>query len=266
MTSTTTADLATMTPAEIDEILAALMARQDKAARTMAYAEKALASKRTLSYEIPALTAKLTEARDEHRAAVAEAAPLLAEFDNRGGWSRFFIVTNNNGHVHSSTNCSTCFPTTQFGWLYTLSGASEAAMVAEYGEVACTVCFPSAPTMSGFGDGTSSFARLIGAEKAARDAEKAAKAAAKDAKAITAPDGSALRVGYDTIRTIIAAERKLSDMVQSFGWYGPTHPENFEAGAWTLIEALLARGVAQDRVEAIIERAAKKVRKEGGEF
>ncbi len=61
------------------------------------------------------------------------------------GWSRFFLVTNVGGHIHRDMSCSTCFPTTQYAWLYELSGLTEAEAVAEYGEILCSVCFPSAP-------------------------------------------------------------------------------------------------------------------------
>jgi hypothetical protein len=61
------------------------------------------------------------------------------------GWSRFFLVTSSPGHVHSSMHCSTCYPTTTFGWLPELSGQTEAEAVEELGPTLCTVCFPSAP-------------------------------------------------------------------------------------------------------------------------
>lgn len=61
------------------------------------------------------------------------------------GWSRFFVVTSSAGHVHSSTSCSTCRPTTMYGWLPELSGKDEATAVAELGPTLCTVCFPTAP-------------------------------------------------------------------------------------------------------------------------
>lgn len=86
---------------------------------------------------------------DEHRAAVEDAQSKISvfedEFARRGGWSRFFLVQASNGHIHSSMNCSTCYPTTQFGWLPEVSGQTEAEAVANYGAILCTVCFPSAP-------------------------------------------------------------------------------------------------------------------------
>jgi hypothetical protein len=62
------------------------------------------------------------------------------------GWSRFFLVTSSPGHVHSSMHCSSCRPTTTYGWLPELSGKDEATAVGELGPTLCSVCFTSAPT------------------------------------------------------------------------------------------------------------------------
>ena len=86
---------------------------------------------------------------DELRAADAVAGDAMgeldAEFRARGGWSRFFLVTSSDGHIHSSTSCHTCRPTTEFGWLPELSGQAEPDAVAEHGAILCTACYPSAP-------------------------------------------------------------------------------------------------------------------------
>lgn len=77
--------------------------------------------------------------------------PLDAEFERRGGWSRFFEVQNNGGHIHSSMNCKTCNRggvATSFGWHPELSGMSEEEALATFDKRAyrlCTVCFPNAP-------------------------------------------------------------------------------------------------------------------------
>jgi hypothetical protein len=60
-------------------------------------------------------------------------------------WSRFFLVTSSNGHIHSSMHCSTCTWTTTFGWHPQLSGLTESDAVNELGPILCSVCFPSAP-------------------------------------------------------------------------------------------------------------------------
>ena len=83
------------------------------------------------------LVAKLAANREQ-------AKPLEARFD-RDQWSRFFLVTNQGGHIHSSMRCSTCYPTTTFNWLPELSGLTEKDAVEAYGPHLCSVCFPSAP-------------------------------------------------------------------------------------------------------------------------
>ena len=66
-------------------------------------------------------------------------------FRIRGGWNRAFLVAGAGGHVHSSTDCSTCRPTTQYAWMTNSSGADEDTIVSDAGYRACTVCYPSAP-------------------------------------------------------------------------------------------------------------------------
>jgi hypothetical protein len=90
------------------------------------------------------------------------------------GWSRFFLVANTNGHIHRSMNCSTCNrwtvngpSATQFRWLPTLSGLTEADAVEAHGGILCTVCFPSAPT-----EWTEGENKQVAAEKAARKLER----------------------------------------------------------------------------------------------
>lgn len=201
---------------------------------------------------------EITELQAGLVAIESEITPLQAEFARRGGWNRYFLVTNAGGHVHRGMDCSTCFSTTEYAWLPELSGCDEAVMIEEFGEKACTVCFPGAPANPSFhGPG-----RRDAAAKAERDAERAAKQAEKDAKAITDVDGSPLRSGYGIIRTKVAARNELSQAVQSYGWYGPTHPSNFLAEAKKLVAALDAAGV---ETRPVIERAIKKSAKEGAE-
>lgn len=77
---------------------------------------------------------------------VARLSGVISRLDDEyTGWSRFFLVQSKAGHVHRSMSCSTCRPTTRFGWLPHLSGRTEADAVNELGAMLCTVCFPSAP-------------------------------------------------------------------------------------------------------------------------
>jgi hypothetical protein len=43
-------------------------------------------------------------------------------------------------------HCSTCRPTTTYGWLPSLSGKTESEAVADLGPTLCSVCYPTAPT------------------------------------------------------------------------------------------------------------------------
>lgn len=85
---------------------------------------------------------------DEQRRVLAEARveaePLEQEFEEKR-WSRFFLVQNTGGHIHSSMHCKTTFPTTRWGWLPDLSGLTEEDAVKAQGPRLCSVCYPSAP-------------------------------------------------------------------------------------------------------------------------
>lgn len=259
-------NLAAATPQQIDAELASLWATESKYRTNMVQAMRgctpsirtgfgyAPADSRQVEMQviIAGYRAKVAQAR-------ADAAPYEAEFARRGGWNRYFLVTNSNGHVHRGMGCTTCYATTEYSWLVDLADCDEDAMVVEYGEAACTVCFPNAPTNPAF----HAPGRRDREAAEARQAEKDAKAAATAAKAITAPGGGPLRVGHDVLRTKVAAQRKLSDTVQSFGWYGPTHPHNFAGAADQLVEALEAAGIDP---QPIIARATKKAKAEGAEF
>lgn len=61
------------------------------------------------------------------------------------GWSRYMLVTSSAGHVHRNMECTTCYPTTTYALVPSLSGATDDEAVAELGETLCTVCFPDAP-------------------------------------------------------------------------------------------------------------------------
>ena len=70
------------------------------------------------------------------------------QFSRRGGWSRFWLVTSSQGHIHSSGSCSTCHkgrkPTT-FALVCDLSDSTEVEAVDLFGAALCSVCFPDAP-------------------------------------------------------------------------------------------------------------------------
>lgn len=106
---------------------------------------------------------------------------------NQDPWTRAFLVVNNNGHVHSSLDCSTCFPTTRYQWLVQYSNDDENTIVEDAGQDACTVCYPSAPA-----EVLNRPSRIVTADKIAkaqakaeRDAKKAERIAKEKANAPT---------------------------------------------------------------------------------
>ena len=134
-------------------------------------------------------------------------------------------------------------------------------MVATMGETACTICFPTAPTMTGFGDGSSYVAKLSAAEQYDKDAAKAAKAAAKAAKAID----DAYEIGERSprkIRTLRAAQNELGQALEYVGMgYGTFIGARDEI--LVLAEAIAAKlGTSRDDVfSAAIPKANAKLRK-----
>jgi hypothetical protein len=103
-------------------------------------------------------------------------------------WTRAFLVINNNGHVHSSLDCSTCFPTTRYQWLIQYSNDDEKTIVEDAGQDACTICYPSAPAET-----LNRPSRIVTADKIAkaqakaeREAKKAERIAKEKANAPTA--------------------------------------------------------------------------------
>ena len=92
-------------------------------------------------------------------------------------WTRAFLVINANGHVHSSMECSTCFDTTRYNWLVQYSNDDEVTIVADAGQDACTVCYPSAPA-----DVLNRPSRIVTADKIAKAQAKADRDAKRQAK------------------------------------------------------------------------------------
>ena len=207
---------------------------------------------------------------DEHIAELeAEAAPLHALYSEHR-WSRFFLVLNTNGHIHRDMSCSTCFITTDFGWLPELSGLTEAAAVEQQGEILCSVCFPSAPV-----EWTNGRSNSDKAAKAERDAAKAERLAKKIAKALVPDDidgGLTFLVAdnrRERIKTIAAAKAWLTDAAD----WNTAYPRTFEDGtvaethpsyphdAIALVASILADRIGSTpdaEIDAAKKRAAKR--------
>lgn len=152
------------------------------------------------------MESKIVSLEEEIAGLEKQAEPFEKQWEENGRWSRAFLVTNGNGHVHKTRNCSTCYPTTEFVWLPQYSGQSEDLIVEEAGSSACTICFPSSPVevlarASKIEDPTKR------QERAERAAEKEKKAKEMASKSITNKDGSPLKTnGYGLVKTSRTAE------------------------------------------------------------
>lgn len=214
-------DLSTWTPQQVDTVLAEIHTRVNAKRVEVAREQRYLAeAKRNLDptyrwfreYDVE----RHTKSAAKHEAKIAalhteiaeiskEAVPFNAEYASRP-WTRAWIVTSSEGHVHNTMDCSTCNKVylkqdgtysdpTEFGWLPQVSGLDEAEIVDLAGEAACTVCYPSAPVVSLSQPNLLDTAERL-ALKAARTAEKDAKTAERIAKGVTA-DGRPLFIDWE---------------------------------------------------------------------
>lgn len=90
--------------------------------------------------EIAAAEAAIVSLREE-------IAPYKGQYEERR-WTRYYLVNNSNGHIHKNLNCSTCFVTTEYSWLFECSGRTPEDLIAEYGEDVCSECYPQAPVLA----------------------------------------------------------------------------------------------------------------------
>jgi len=158
--------------------------------------------------------------------------PIDEEFERRGRWTRFFLVSSSaGGHVHSTTRCSSCNYRTSFYWLTDESGKSEEEIVERAGDGACTVCYPSAPVIDRANPRPNPFEKPeVTAARKLREEEKAAREEQKRIKGIFNEDGTVLReapeyrpdgtlryIGSE-IKTERGAELKAVDQLSSRLW------------------------------------------------
>jgi uncharacterized protein YhaN len=133
-------------------------------------------------------------------------------------WTRYYLVDNTNGHVHSSMSCSTCYDSTAYYWCVDQSGLTAEELVELAGEEACTVCFPEAPVSA-----LNRPSRLSTPEREERDRKKAEREARsaelaqkREANSLTNPDGSPVLVDtgrsyLERVETVSAGWRELMD-------------------------------------------------------
>ncbi|MGH2900713.1 MAG: hypothetical protein ACRDMZ_18705, partial [Solirubrobacteraceae bacterium] len=144
------ADLTTLSPPEIDELWAEAIA---PASQALGAANELARSARRYVRAGGAFAQRgeqrLAEAQAAQEAALVAyreaSAPFDAEFERRGGWTRYLQVIASNGHVHHG-HCHTILPgRTMVAPVFELSGQGGAGVVAAAGFSACSKCFPDAP-------------------------------------------------------------------------------------------------------------------------
>lgn len=260
-------DLKDQTPPQIDTKLADLYAKEVPHLSRIQILNESLKRARAqgaplyLTGRISEMEAELVQQSAALKRLAAQIAPYEAEYARRP-WKRYFLVTD-GGHVHRGRNCSTCYATTQYGWLPELSGCDEAEMVREYGETACTVCFPDAPSMwKAMGSPQGKLAREVAAKRAERDAKRAASAVKKAANTLVEPIKPR---GYLSISTVSEAYRELTDAagVILANAVKPLPNQDYvveRAEGFEIIAAALARktGRPVEDIRAEAERKAKK--------
>lgn len=198
----------------------------------------------------------------------------IADLENKyEGWSRAFLVRNGNGHVHSSMNCSTCFPTTQFLWITDYSGADEDKIVKDAGEMACSVCFPNAPVDYKYRPCVIEDPELAEAKRV-RDEAKRVREEERERKGIKDIDGKPLSVfGFGKYREQIKTLRSAEIWLVNAGFEIATHDpertwqaEQHENKKVDFVRVLAAiakkRGVSVEEVRAEAQvKIAKKITK-----
>jgi hypothetical protein len=233
------------------------------------------ASRRVRSVE--EITADI-EATDKIRFATHhQLSPLYDEFIRRGGWTRWYLVSD--GHLHYDISGDRCsrIPTTDHYWMTEHSGRSAAEMIELAGDRVCTSCFPDAPVAPR--PATARFMTPSEAERAAyREAQARKKAAAKAAQPTT-PEGGVLYTVYTAadgelrnesspVKTLMAARRQLMENATSLAiWFGSEHAE---APVWRenieRMLAAIAHATGMDLNTVRVEtrnKITKKARREG---
>jgi hypothetical protein len=212
---------------------------------------------------------RIAELKEQYAKIQAEIKKLDAIYD-QDPWTRAFLVINSNGHVHSSMDCNTCFPTTRYNWLIQYSNDDEKTIVEDAGQDACTICYPSAPA-----EVLNRPSRIVTADKVAkakakaeRDAKREARIAKEKANAPTA-SGEPLKIirsiykdgkiSYEWIKTERSA---VTYWLNETAWSKHSPREDYTVEALRLIVQNLAEkhGVSFDQQLKILENKLKKRR------
>lgn len=266
----------TQTPAQIDAQIAELSAQLADAERQERNAQRSLDNllaggwSRKTEDELREALDIIEDGKNE---LYAQLVPLHQEFNARGGWTRFYLVTNVNGHVHKDTNCGTCRKNTSYEWLVSESGKTFAELVELAGERACSVCFAGQEGL--ITDRPSKLSWDVAQREAAQQL-KDEKAAAKKAKedAAAARNGASFELvkldGYaDDIKNVRTAKiEAVRALAQHAGreWHSASMARTNLENLRKVRAALISVGFDWEAYKPELEKkAAAKARKEARE-
>lgn len=269
----------TATPAEIDTEIARLQGQVGQVEAGRERAARIIRSEHVTDAEFAKANADMIELSGKAHVLYGFISALEGEYIRRGRWTRYYVVDNNNGHLHTNTRCQNTYDTTEWVWMPGMSGMTKAEAVAEGGSLTCLSCFPEFRTEIESGREPRFETPRMKRTREEREAAAAKKAAEKDAKGITNPDGTPLMQVEDTrnggfrettreIKTIIAAQRAASQAAYDLYFYNVKHPasngeDHPQTAAWyetvrRCTEALAARlGQPVEEIGAEIEKKVK---------
>lgn len=207
-------DIFAATPAEIDTLIASTEQSIAALSNTVSRSNRLLAQ--GWFEDRASVEAQIVECTGKLRVLKALVTALNTEFERRGGWMRYWIVNNSNGHVHTTTHCPTTYDTTEFIWLTAFSGEAKEAVVSRAGELGCLTCFPEHREFIESGRPCYIETPERKAAREEREAQAAAKATKLAKNGITNPDGTPLMLPDDfgrmvEVKTEAAANRRVME-------------------------------------------------------
>lgn len=262
----------TATPAEIDTEIARLQEQQASVTATVARAHMMLTSKYSTESERDEARAAYSDAMGKIRVLEGLVDALQAEFGRRGGWMRYYVVNNNNGHLHTNTHCQNTYDTTEWVWMPGMSGMTKAQAVVEGGSLTCLSCFPEFRTEIELGREPrfeTPRMRKTREEREAAAAKKAEKTAKATANAVYGEDGKVLQLPdffgkMQPVKSEISCNRLVMQAATDLAFYG-THPDedNWKLTIDLGLKALARkRGTTVEHERALVDaKIAKKMAK-----
>lgn len=273
-------DISSATPAEIDTEFARLQGELHDAERAEVAFNRVVENQYSTKAEVEEAQRRLAVTLQSQRRIGAEIVSLNAEYARRGGWTRYYMVDNTGGHLHTTTACRNTYRTTPWYWMTGMSGLTSAEAVALGGGLSCLTCFPGLREI--IEENRPCRIETLNQRKSREQREADAKAKAEKAakaavKAITMPDGSPLYtvrrnikgalIKGDLIKTEIAASRRASEAAFDLVWYGRSHPmaDEWKATLDRMVVALAhKRGItnAHDVLVETMKKAEAKYKRE----